>query len=35
VFNSGKPVAFWPFGVTEEANILRPRSFGVGLQAIF
>ncbi len=35
VFNSGKPVAFWPFGVTEEANILRPLTFGVGVQAIF
>ncbi|TXL72998.1 TonB-dependent receptor [Vineibacter terrae] len=35
LFDSGKPVAVWPFGAVEEANILRPRWFGVGVQATF
>ncbi|HKU97356.1 MAG TPA: TonB-dependent receptor [Vineibacter sp.] len=35
LFNSGKPVAIWPFGAVDEANILRPRWFGVGVQATF
>ncbi len=35
LFNSGKPTAIWPFGVEKEANILRPRWFGIGVQATF
>jgi len=35
LFDSGKPVAIWPFGPEQQANILRPRWFGVGVQATF